>query len=56
MTVSMPKHLDDLAKFKAAGVGRVLVPVTSMAGIPAMVKKPEDALKWRSTIEDFREL
>ncbi|MGI9423233.1 MAG: LLM class F420-dependent oxidoreductase, partial [Hyphomicrobiaceae bacterium] len=55
MTVSMPDSADDLPKLAQLGVSRVLVPVTPMAGIPAMVQSPEDALAWRDTIARYAE-
>jgi probable F420-dependent oxidoreductase len=55
MTVSMPRDIEQLAELAKLGVSRVLVPVTPMAGLPAMVKSPEDALKWRGVIEKYGE-
>lgn len=53
-TVAMPDDPGDIPKLAAMGVRRVLVPVTPMAGLPAKVKSPEDALKWREIIETYR--
>jgi probable F420-dependent oxidoreductase len=52
-TVSLPENLDDIPALAAMGVGRVLVPVTSMAGLASVVQTPGDALKWRDTIARF---
>ena len=41
-------------RLAALGVGRVLVPVTPMAGLPAKVKSPDDALVWRDIIDKYR--
>lgn len=54
-TVSMPEDAADIPKLAAMGVGRVLVPVTPMAGLPAAVKSPEDALRWRDVIDRYRD-
>ena len=53
-TVAMPDDPEDIPKLAAMGVTRVLVPVTPMAGMPAKVKSPDDALTWRDTIERYR--
>ena len=53
-TVAMPDDPRDIPKLAAMGVGRVLVPVTPMAGLPAKVKSPEDALAWRDVIDKYR--
>lgn len=54
-TVSMPEDPQALPMLSAMGVSRVLVPVTPMAGLPAMIKTPEDALAWRGIIDKHRE-
>ena len=56
LTVCMPSDPADLPSLAALGVSRVLVPVTAMAGLPAMMKGPEEALQWRETIERYRDL
>lgn len=53
-TVAMPDDPEEIPKLAAMGVGRVLVPVTPMAGLPARVKSPEDALAWRDIIDTYR--
>lgn len=53
-TVAMPDDADEIPALAAMGVGRVLVPVTPMAGLPAKVKSPEDALSWRDIIDKYR--
>lgn len=53
-TVSMPDDPQSLPMLAAQGVTRVLVPVTPMAGLPAMVASPEDALAWRDVIEKYQ--
>jgi len=53
-TVAMPDDVNELPRLAALGVTRVLVPVSSTAGIPAKIKTPEEALAWRDTIDRFR--
>jgi probable F420-dependent oxidoreductase len=55
ITVSLPDNLDDIPALAALGVNRILVPVTSMAGLAPVVKTPDDAVKWRDTIEKYRD-
>ena len=56
ITASMPDDLGDLPRLASLGVGRVLVPVTPMAGLATAIDGPEAALGWRDTIETFRDL
>ncbi len=54
ITVSMPddpKLLDDYLKL---GVDRVLVPVTGVTGLDSGITGPQDVLKWKSIVEDYR--
>ncbi len=53
-TVAMPDDPEDIPKLAAMGIGRVLVPVTPMAGLPARLKSPEDALTWRDIIDKYQ--
>ena len=56
-TVSMPASIDDLPDLAKAGVHRVLVPVIPMFGLSDSVADgPEGALKWRDTIDRYRDL
>jgi probable F420-dependent oxidoreductase len=55
-TVSMPEDLADIPELARLGVDRVLIPVTPMAGLPARVKSPDDALSWRETIDKYRDI
>ena len=52
----MPDDPTELPRLAKLGVKRVLVPVTPMAGLPAKVKSPDDAMTWRDTIERYRDL
>ena len=55
-SASLPDDLQDLPKLARAGVGRVLVPVSSMAGLATAVSGPDDALRWKSRIDDMADL
>ena len=52
ITTSAPENLADLPRLAAIGVSRVLVPVSLMPGMPVAIQAPEDALGWKSRIED----
>jgi methylmalonyl-CoA mutase cobalamin-binding subunit len=56
ITVSIPDDLAQLADFAAAGVSRVLLPVTGVAGLARKVSDPEDLLGWRDTIARYASL
>jgi probable F420-dependent oxidoreductase len=53
ITASLPDDLERIPELAAAGVSRLLVPVSAMAGLATAIAGPEDALKWRQTIERF---
>ena len=53
ITVGLPEKLEDIPALVQAGVHRVLVPVSGMAGLASVIRSPEDALKWRDTITRF---
>jgi probable F420-dependent oxidoreductase len=56
ITTSVPDDLSDIPKLAAAGVKRLAVPVSSGTGLKAVIRGPEDALKWRDTIEKYADL
>jgi alkanesulfonate monooxygenase SsuD/methylene tetrahydromethanopterin reductase-like flavin-dependent oxidoreductase (luciferase family) len=56
ITVGIPDDLAQLPVLAAAGVGRVLLPVTGVAGLARKVSGPEDLLAWRETIERYAAL
>jgi probable F420-dependent oxidoreductase len=56
ITTSVPDDLSDIPKLAAAGVKRLAVPVSSGTGLKAVIRGPEDALKWRNTIEKYADL
>jgi probable F420-dependent oxidoreductase len=55
-TASMPESDDEIPALARLGVKRLLVPVTSMAGLPTGIKSPEEALTWRHRIEKYAEV
>jgi alkanesulfonate monooxygenase SsuD/methylene tetrahydromethanopterin reductase-like flavin-dependent oxidoreductase (luciferase family) len=56
ITVGMPDDIEMLPDLAAAGVSRVLLPVTGVAGLARKVAGPEDLLGWRETIERYAAL
>lgn len=55
-TASLPDNLDDIPALAAAGVKRILVPVTGAAGLSNRIRGPEDLVKWRDVIEKYTDL
>lgn len=51
ITTSLPDDLETIPTLAAAGVDRLLVPVTSMAGLNTVISSPDDARNWRDLIE-----
>ena len=56
ITVSMPDDLEDLNELANLGVGRVLVPVSQMAGLKTAIANPNEALAWRETVEKYADV
>lgn len=56
ITTSLPDDMDELPAMAKAGVHRVLVPVSGMAGLPTVIDGADDALQWRDTIERYADL
>ncbi len=56
ITVSMPDDPSTLPELAAAGVGRVLVPVTGVAGLKKVVSGVEGVMSWKDTIERYATL
>ena len=56
LTVGIPEDLSQLHDYAAAGVSRVLVPTTGVAGLARKISGPEDLLAWRETIERYASL
>ena len=55
ITASMPDDPATLSELAAAGVSRVLVPVSTV-GLKQRVKGPEDLAKWRDIIDRYAAL
>jgi probable F420-dependent oxidoreductase len=53
ITVGMPDDPAELEALAEAGVGRIAVPVTSMAGLSTAIRSPEEALTWKQRIADY---
>jgi probable F420-dependent oxidoreductase len=53
ITTSLPDDLDEIPALAAAGIDRLVVPVTSAAGLQAVVTSPGDALAFQPTIERY---
>ena len=55
ITTSLPDDLDEIPDLAAAGVSRLLVPVTPMAGLQTRLGTPEEVLAWRDVVEKYAE-
>ncbi len=53
ITTSMPASREEIAELSARGVHRLLVPVTSMPGLPTAISNPDDVLAWRDTVSRY---
>jgi probable F420-dependent oxidoreductase len=53
ITVSMPDDPSELDALAEAGVDRIAVPVTSMAGLTTSIRSPKEALTWKQRIADY---
>jgi probable F420-dependent oxidoreductase len=53
ITTSLPDNLDDIPAMAAAGIQRLLVPVTPMAGLQTRLGTPEEVLGWRDVVEKY---
>lgn len=56
ITAAMPDDLAQIPQLAAAGIKRLLVPVSSGAGLQAVIASPDDALKWREKIDKYADL
>jgi probable F420-dependent oxidoreductase len=56
ITASMPDDPAELPALAARGISRVLVPVTSVAGLARKVRGVEGVLSWKDTIEKYASL
>jgi alkanesulfonate monooxygenase SsuD/methylene tetrahydromethanopterin reductase-like flavin-dependent oxidoreductase (luciferase family) len=53
ITMGMPDDVEKIPDLSAAGVRRLLLPVTGVAGLARQVSGPDDLLGWRETIERY---
>ncbi|MFP6773117.1 MAG: LLM class F420-dependent oxidoreductase [Alphaproteobacteria bacterium] len=56
ITTSLPDDMDKIPALAAAGVSRILVPVTPMAGLATRISNPDDVRNWRDIIDKYAEL
>jgi probable F420-dependent oxidoreductase len=56
ITTSVPDNLDDIPALAARGVSRLLVPVSPVAGLPTVIKGPDDVAAWADIIDRYRDL
>ena len=56
ITTSFPDNLEEIPILAAAGVDRLLVPVTPMAGLETRISNPNDVQNWRDIVEKYRDL
>jgi len=56
ITASLPDDLSELPAMAARGISRVLVPVTSAAGLASRVRGPEAVQEWKDVIDKHRHL
>ena len=53
VTTSMPDDPDLIPEYAAAGIDRVLVPVSPMAGLKTAIKSPDEVPAWRDIIDKY---
>lgn len=56
ITTSMPTEVSELPELAARGVSRVLVPVSSIAGLDVAIQSPDDCARWADIIDEHRDL
>ena len=56
ITTSFPDDMDEIPALAAAGVDRLLIPVTPMAGLATRISNPNDVKNWQDTIEKYGRL
>ncbi len=56
ITASLPDDMDEIPALAAAGVDRILVPVTPMAGLATRISNPDDVKNWRDIIDKYADL
>ena len=53
ITTSFPDLVGEIPTLAAAGIHRLVVPVSSATGLKAVVASPDDALTFKDTIERY---
>ena len=56
ITTSLPDDMDQIPALAAAGVNRILVPVTPMAGLATRISNPDDVKNWRDILDKYADL
>ena len=56
ITTSIPDDLDEIPALAARGVSRLLVPVTSVAGLATAISSPDDVGRWADIVEKYAEI
>ena len=56
ITTSFPDDVDQISALANAGVDRLLVPVTPMAGLPTRISNPDDVKNWSNIVDKYRSL
>ena len=56
ITASLPDDPDEIPELAKRGVGRVLVPVLPMFGVPGTIANADEVAPWADTIDRYRDL
>jgi probable F420-dependent oxidoreductase len=56
ITASLPDDMEEIPELAARGVGRLLVPVLPMFGVPGVIRNVDEVAPWAETIEKYAEL
>ena len=55
ITTSFPDDIDQISALADAGVDRLLVPVTPMAGLATRISNPDDVKNWSDIVDKYRD-
>ena len=56
ITTSFPDDMDQISALANAGVDRLLIPVTPMAGLATRISNPDDVKNWNDIVDKYRDL
>ena len=56
ITTSFPDDVDQISALADAGIDRLLIPVTPMAGLATRISNPGDVKNWRDIVDKYRDL